>query len=977
MSTLFVNNQSDTSKSTVSLHNMANNGPEDSGSSTILNANSGNHSVYGSSFGQDGFTASNPSTSNMINIDDDAPLIHSPIVWRLPRGISMVGPKKDNPNEARRTLGPFAGVFCPIALSMFSTMLFLRTGFVVGQAGLLQTIVMMLLAYMILVLTVFSICAIATNGAVEGGGAYYMISRALGPEFGGSIGFLFYVANVLACALYVVGFTESITEFFGRGGYFVKGDAGLPVDTNWWKYLYATIVLLLCLVVCMIGGSMFAKTLAVILAITVICTLSVIISIFATNHVIQVPLPKENHLVPHNSNETFSYTGLSAKTFRDNLYAGYERDYSTCDGENLKEASCNVLNFAAVFAILFSSVTGIMNGANMSGELKDPSSSIPKGTLSAVAFTFSTYFIQIILIAGSNERQLLINNYLFLEDINLWPPFVLAGIFATTLSAALGNLIGASRILEALANDHLFWFFLDPATKTTKGGNPYVAVLISWVLVQLVLLVGSLNAIAPATSVFFLLAYASTNLACMALDLASAPNFRPTFRYFSWHTSFLGLVGCLIMCFLISALYSSVAIIVMLMLIILLHFRSLPTQWGSISQALIFHQVRKYLLMLDIRKEHVKYWRPQILLLVAKVRQSAELIEFINDIKKGGLYVIANVRVGSLDDHRERDPLLEEMPKWMKLVEKLRIKAFVELTLARSVPEGLHHLVRLSGLGGMKPNTVCLGFYDNNKPVDSLANKTVTKKRLFRTVGTAEKFNVGEKFGGIRENDESKKDIRPHEYVKMIEDCLKMSKNVLLCRHFNSLNKANITQSKGTLNIDVWPINFCRPETCSYFDNTCLFILQLATVINMVPGWKSKTCLRVFMFVDAVHQDASVKEQKLQRYLRELRIPAKIQIVSWESLPAEIRKREFDESVSYPESRMQEYNEISDEYLTAINKLILSNSNRTVLTFLYLPRPPQDVMLHRKYLAQLDGLTVDLSPTIFVHGLHPVTSTTL
>lgn len=976
MSAHFHNQELGASTSSVSLQNMATTGGrEASGSNSILTASSGNHTSYGSQ------AADSPSTSNFINIDDEAPLIHSPMIWRLPRAVSMVAPTRAL-TDSRRTLGTFAGVFCPIALSMFSTMLFLRTGFVVGQAGLLETILMLILAYIILVLTVFSICAISTNGAVEGGGAYYMISRALGPEFGGSIGFLFYVANVLACALYVSGFVEGIIQNFGIGGSFVSGDAGLPVAGQWWKYLYATVVLFLCLLVCMVGGSMFAKTLTVILGITVVCLLSVIISIFAKTHRFSVDLPKENHLVVHHTdlNSTnvtqFFYTGLSAATFRSNLYPGYERDYSQCQEPDSKDSSCNVLTFGAVFAILFSSVTGIMNGANMSGELKDPSKSIPKGTLSAVAFTFTSYLILCVLIAGSNERGLLINNYIFLQGINLWHPFVLIGIFATTLSAALGNLIGASRILEALANDQLFWFVLNPATKTTKGGNPFVAVLITWVLVQLVLLIGSLNAIAPATSVFFLLAYASTNLACMALDLASAPNFRPTFRYFSWHTSLLGLIGSMVMCFLISPLYSSIAIIIMLILIILLHFRSLPTGWGSISQALIFHQVRKYLLMLDIRKEHVKYWRPQILLLVAKVRQSAELIDFINDIKKGGLYVIGNVRLGTLDDYKDKDPLIDELPKWMRLVDKLRIKAFVELTLARTVPEGLHHLIRLSGLGGMKPNTVCLGFYDNNKPVDSLANKRVKKKTLFKTVETDKYFEVVDKFGGIRDEDENKKDIRPHEYVRMIADCLKMSKNVMLCRHFTSLNKSNILNAKGTLFIDVWPINFFRPETASYFDNTCLFILQLATVINMVPGWKSKTCLRVFMFANST-ENSTMKKQKLQRYLLELRIPAEIQIVSWESLPLEIVKREFDESVNYPESRMQEYNEVSDEFLTAVNTMIMSYSSRTVLSFFYLPRPPHDTKLHQKYLSQLDGLTVELPPSIFVHGLHPVTSTTL
>ena len=311
----------------------------------------------------------------------------------------------------------------------------------------------------------------------------------------------------------------------------------------------------------------------------------------------------------------------------------------------------------------------------------------------------------------------------------------------------------------------------------------------------------------------------------------------------------------------------------------------------------------------------------------------------------------------------------------MRLVDKLNIKAFVELTLTKTVPEGLVHLIRSAGLGGMKTNTVCLGFYDDSMPVDSLARRRTRRKRFFGSTEDSS-LSFGEHFGGLRDQSVPK-DLTAEEYVKMIENSLKMQKNVLLCRHFNMLDKSAILNSRGISYIDVWPVNFFRPETASYFDNTCLFLLQLACIINMVPGWKSHTKLRVFLFINTQNEQSQIKEQKLDAYLRQLRILAKIQTVTWDSIPQDVTSQQFDHSVNYSDSRMQEYNQINSAFLTEINKLIVSYSSLTAVSFLYLPRPPEDGSLRDTYLTQLAGLTENLPPTVLVHGLHPVTSTTL
>ncbi|XP_023932944.1 solute carrier family 12 member 9-like isoform X2 [Lingula anatina] len=934
---------------------------------TISNASGVFSSGHGYLRTNDSFGKSHKSDSTSVLIDpvgrhdeDDEPIL---------------------PPSAGRVLGTLGGVFAPVALGQLSTNVFQRVGFVVGEAGMLQTLLMFVLAYTILLLTVLSICAISTNGAIEGGGAYYMISRALGPEFGGAIGLLFFFANVFSAALYVAGFVEGLLSNFGPGGT-LNLDPPLPEDDinasfKGYSYLYATVVLIFCLIVCMIGGAMFARTSLFILMVVVLCTLMVIISTFvkqASELPIPIPIPRTNTLVyPDVSNVTenvttvfYNYTGYSIHTFMENLFGKYTADYT-----NPKV----IQNFAIVFAVLFSSVTGIMNGSNMSGELKDPSRSIPRGTLGAVSFTFTTYIILAFITAFTASGDLLRNNYGYLQEVNIWAPFVIIGIFAATLSAALGNLIGASRVLEALARDELFWFLLKPATIVTRSGNPWVAVIISWLLVQLVLLIGSLNAIAPLVSVFFLLSYAATNLACLALELASAPNFRPTFKYFFWWTSLLGMLGCLAMCFLINAVFAAVAVIILMLLVMVLHLRTWPTSWGSISQALIFHQVRKYLLLLDSRKEHVKFWRPQILLLVANPRSCINLIHFVNDLKKGGLYVLGHVKVGEFDQQKD-DEVQQEYPGWLALIDSLKVKAFAEMTVAESVREGMRHLVYISGLGGMKPNTICLGFYDDSVPMDTLVHR---RRRTRTFYGSAEEGStdpVAEIFPPLRGIGD-RKPLVAEEYVKLIADTLKMSKNIFICRHFQQLDKEAIIKSKNRKFIDVWPVNMFNPRTAGYLDMSCLFILQLACILNMVSGWKSKTTLRIFLCVEREGPDTERKQKKLEEILKQLRILGQIRAIPWTD--AVIHHATSQQSAE--ETKLStDYTVVSDEYVVKLNELIKqhsSNQGNTAVTFLYLPRTPKKESLYTKYLKQLAILTDDLPPTVLVHGIHPVTSTTL
>ncbi|KRY55351.1 Solute carrier family 12 member 9, partial [Trichinella britovi] len=902
---------------------------------------------------------------------DKSPLLQVNLLRSLSSFTEALGFTSDGVKS--EGLSTFSGVFCPVALSMFSVMLFLRIGFVVGQAGILMTLLQLAIAYTIILFTVLSLCAISTNGAIEGGGVYYMISRALGPEFGGSIGVLFFVANIFSCSLYISAFTEALINNFGPGGYTV--DNALP-SGHWWAFVYGFGISIVLLIICLVGAQMFARTSVLVLIIVSISYCSFLLSLMVFFNPISVPLPENNPFGRLDDNGTLiknltvyaNYTGVRSFTFVENLYPNWSVDYTT--GIHM--------TFALVFAVVFSGITGLMAGANMSGELKQPNISIPKGTLQALLATFLVYFLTTFLIGSSCSNILLQNNYIVVQNINIWPPFIFIGIVAATLAAALSNLIGASRVLFRLAIDRLFGVLLHVAT-FHRGGNPAMAVLISWALVVAVLMIGSFNVIAQITSVLFLLSYAAVNLACLALDLTSAPNFRPTFRYFSVLTSFCGFAGCIAMMFVVNPVSSGVTIIFLLLLLIGLHYVvPMPASWGSISQALIFHQVRKYLLLLDPRKEHVKFWRPQVLLLVANPRSCLPLIDFVNDLKKSGLYVIGHVKTDADDSQQHLDPAQRDMPYWLGLVDYLKIKAFVEITVAKSIREGAGQLIRLSGIGAMKPNTVILGFHD-----DTPSQNTFDKGRFLRSIKFAklERAEVVEYFTGPDLPTLPGDRLDRLDYVQLIRDVLRMNKNIVLARHFQSLDKEQLLSGSSEPRfVDVWPLDLtCGTEDSLAWDNSSLFLLQLACILSMAGRWKNRVVLRVFICVSST-DDMQYKAFQLREMLSQLRISAQSVILPWSLRLLDVEDSEDESESSSGDTNATIYHGfagISRRALRRFNQLLRDSSEMAGVLFLKLPPPPADPSLSDSYLKGLQCLTDGLPPTLLIHGISSVISTAL
>jgi potassium/chloride transporter 9 len=352
-----------------------------------------------------------------------------------------------------------------------------------GQAGILGMMGMLVASYAINLITTFSLSAIASNGTVRGGGAYYLISRSLGPEFGGSIGVVFYLGFVFNTGMNAVGLIDCITMNFGSK---TGNWANVLPETPWFLYLWSTIVLLLCTCICLAGSSIFARASNGLLIILLVSTLSIPFSAL-------VVAPFESRKLG------IDYTGLSVDTFMGNLKPQLTKGAA---GSQLKGKE----NFQDLFGILFPATGGIFAGASMSGDLRNPSKSIPKGTLYGLATTFVLYAMVILAMAATITRSSFTRNANVIQDTNISGLVILAGEFASSSFSTLMGVIGSAKLLQALARDDLLPGFSVFGQGTKNGDEPTYAIIITYVVAQITMLC-DLNQIASFVTMTYLVGH--------------------------------------------------------------------------------------------------------------------------------------------------------------------------------------------------------------------------------------------------------------------------------------------------------------------------------------------------------------------------------------------------------------------------------------------------------------------------------------
>lgn len=545
--------------------------------------------------------------------------------------------------------GTFGGVFTPDVLTILGVIMYLRLGWVVGNAGLLGAIAIIVLAKSITLCTGLSMSSITTNIKIGAGGAYSIISKSLGLEAGGSIGIPLYISQTLSAALYIIGFTEGWSTIF-------PGQNPLIVGTIVWLALMAL--------------SYFSTVIAI----------------------------RSQYII-------LAIIGVSILSF---LFSPAEPVTTTQLIGSFEDAS-----FWTVFAVFFPAVTGIMAGANLSGELKEPRKAIPQGTLSSIGVTFVIYIVMAYAASQFATPEELRNNQMVMMDKALIGPLVLIGILAATFSSALGSIVGAPRILQALAQNKSVPF-AKFFSKKVSSNEPRNAIIFTGVIILVSLMLGNLNALASLITLFFLITYGMLNLVVFIQQSMKVISFRPTFKIPRFVPLF-GALSCLFMMFLIDPFFSIIGIITIIGLYVWLTRRGLNANWGDLRGGIFLALAEQASRIAANFPKHKIAWKPDVLLPIEDAKVWANSLLFLRNIAfpSGSIFAFT-VRDENIDEAKDD---LEKLLSPLKSDKLLVNSAVIE---DKEFLHGARLVIQILQGGTFSPNTLFLTLGSNVQKDETL-----------------------------------------------------------------------------------------------------------------------------------------------------------------------------------------------------------------------------------------------------------------
>ncbi|XP_066860769.1 solute carrier family 12 member 3 isoform X2 [Anser cygnoides] len=602
------------------------------------------------------------------------------------------------------------GVMIRCMLNIWGVILYLRLPWITAQAGIALTWLIILMSVTVTTITGLSISAISTNGKVKSGGTYFLISRSLGPELGGSIGLIFAFANAVAVAMHTVGFAETVRDL-------LQEHDSLMVDPTNDIRIIGVVTATVLLGISLAGMEWEAKA-------QVLFFLVILVS-FA-NYLVGTVIPATAE------KQAKGFFGYRADIFAQNLVPSWRGPEGS---------------FFSLFSIFFPSATGILAGANISGDLKDPAVAIPKGTLMAIFWTTMSYLVLSATIGACVVRDAsgslndsvpvgspcceglacsfgwnftdcaqrqscpygLSNHYQSMSMVSGFGPLITAGIFGATLSSALACLVSAPKVFQCLCKDQLYPLIGFFGKGYGKNNEPIRGYVLTYVIAVGFILIAELNAIAPIISNFFLCSYALINFSCFHASVTNSPGWRPSFRYYSKWAALFGAAISVVIMFLLTWWAALIALGIVVFLLGYVLYKKPDVNWGSSMQASSYNMALSYSVGLSEVDEHIKNYRPQCLVLTGPPNFRPALVDFVGTFTKNlSLMICGNVLIGPRKQKMPESRLTSDgHTRWLL---KRKIKAFYTNVLAEDLRSGVQMLMQAAGLGKMRPNILALGY---------------------------------------------------------------------------------------------------------------------------------------------------------------------------------------------------------------------------------------------------------------------------
>jgi amino acid transporter len=553
-----------------------------------------------------------------------------------------------------KKFGTFGGVFTPSLLTILGVIMYLRMGWVVGNAGsLVMVMAIIFLAHVVSLSTGLSVSSIATDKKIKSGGIYYILSRSLGFPFGGAIGLTLYVATALSIALYLIGFGESILQVM-QGWLHIE-----EITTNHLRVV-GTIALLVIVTIAYISTSFAIKTQYFILTAIALSLISI-------------------------------FLGTSE---------GKGFDFSAVNFED-------VPSFGVIFGVFFPAVTGFTAGVAMSGDLKTPEKSIPWGTMLAILVGLIIYSILAVFIYYHIPGAELVKNNNALVEFSWIPQLVVAGIWGATLSSALGGILGGPRILQSMSLDKITPRIFGKGVG--KDNEPRNALLLTAILAEAGILIGELNVIAGVVAMFYMAAYLVINLSCF-LEKWASPDFRPKFKI-NIFIPLLGVVTIFLLMIELNLAATLASIVIIGGIFAYLTRKQLVLSSGDVWSSVWSSVVKLGLKNLDQKPKNKRNWEPNILLFSGDTDSRRHLIDFSIAIAgRGGM--ISNF------DLIENPTAKTLFPKREQALEQDDFKegiVFQRKQECNNLFKGIEAIASTYGFSGIEPNTTLMGWARNTK----------------------------------------------------------------------------------------------------------------------------------------------------------------------------------------------------------------------------------------------------------------------